>query len=209
MPTQGPKKRWVQILSAINESIENRGYPPTVREIGAQVGLSSSSTVAAYLSKLLNAELIAKDPAKPRTLEITNAGKEYIGIRAKAGIPLVGTVAAGVPITAEQNIEEYYPIPTGLGYADDDLFMLQVQGSSMIKIGILNGDKLIVKQQNDAENGQIVVAMTADSEATVKRFYREKNGIRLHPENDNMADMYFDTVTVLGVVVGLYRDNLE
>ncbi|WP_155287670.1 transcriptional repressor LexA [Lacticaseibacillus zhaodongensis] len=209
MPTQGPKKRWVQILSAINESIESRGYPPTVREIGAQVGLSSSSTVAAYLTKLLNAELIAKDPSKPRTLEITDAGKEYIGINAKAGIPLVGTVAAGVPITAEQNIEEYYPVPTGLGYADDDLFMLQVQGSSMIKIGILNGDKLIVKQQSDAENGQIVVAMTADSEATVKRFYREKDGIRLHPENDSMADMYFDTVTVLGVVVGLYRDNLE
>ncbi|MCI1283924.1 MAG: transcriptional repressor LexA [Lacticaseibacillus songhuajiangensis] len=206
---QGTKKRWVQILTAINESIESRGYPPTVREIGATVGLSSSSTVAAYLSKMLAAGLIAKDPSKPRTLEITGPGLEYIGVRAEDGIPLVGTVAAGVPITATQNIEEYFPIPTGLNYSEDELFMLTVQGESMIKIGILNGDKLIIKQQADAENGQIVVAMTEDSEATVKRFYRENGGIRLHPENDTMQDMYFDNVSVLGVVVGLYRDTLE
>lgn len=209
MPEQPKKKRWEQILTAINESIESRGYPPTVREIGTAVGLSSSSTVAAYLTKLLGAGLIAKDPTKPRTLEITPAGLEYIGVRAESGIPLVGTVAAGVPITATQNIEEYFPLPTGLNYAEDELFMLTVQGESMIKIGILDGDKLIIKQQSDAENGQIVVAMTEDSEATVKRFYREPDGIRLHPENDTMADMYFDNVTVLGVVVGLYRDTLE
>jgi repressor LexA len=158
---------------------------------------------------MLAAGLIAKDPSKPRTLEITGPGLEYIGVRAEDGIPLVGTVAAGVPITATQNIEEYFPIPTGLNYSEDELFMLTVQGESMIKIGILNGDKLIIKQQADAENGQIVVAMTEDSEATVKRFYRENGGIRLHPENDTMQDMYFDNVSVLGVVVGLYRDTLE
>jgi repressor LexA len=158
---------------------------------------------------MLAAGLIAKDPSKPRTLEITAGGLEYIGVRAEDGIPLVGTVAAGVPITATQNIEEYFPIPTGLNYSEDELFMLTVQGESMIKIGILNGDKLIIKQQADAENGQIVVAMTEDSEATVKRFYRENGGIRLHPENDTMQDMYFDNVSVLGVVVGLYRDTLE
>lgn len=209
MPEQSIKKRWAQILTAINDSIESRGYPPTVREIGATVGLSSSSTVAAYLNKLIAAGLLAKDPTKPRTLEITPTGLDYIGVRAESGIPLVGTVAAGVPITATQNIEEYYPIPTGMGYSQDELFMLTVQGESMIKIGILNGDKLIVKQQSDAENGQVIVAMTEDNEATVKRFYREADGIRLHPENDTMADMYFDTVTVLGIVVGLYRDDFE
>lgn len=209
MPEQAKKKRWDQILTAIHESIDLRGYPPTVREIGAAVGLSSSSTVAAYLTKLLAAGLIAKDPTKPRTLEITPAGLNYIGVRTETGIPLVGTVAAGVPITATQNIEEYFPLPTGLNYDEDELFMLTVQGESMIKMGILDGDKLIIKQQSDAENGQVVVAMTEDNEATVKRFYREANGVRLHPENDTMADMYFDNVIVLGIVVGLYRDTLE
>lgn len=209
MAEQTVKKRWVQILTSINDSISNRGYPPTVREIGEAVGLSSSSTVAAYLQKLLAAQLIAKDPSKPRTLELTPAGYDYIGMSPEKGIPLVGTVAAGVPITATQNIEDYFPIPTGLNYAEDELFMLRVQGESMIKMGILNGDKLIVRKQSEAENGQVVVAMTEDDEATVKRFYRESGRVRLHPENDTMTDMYFDTVTILGLVVGLYRDELE
>ncbi len=130
-------------------------------------------------------------------------------MREQLGIPVVGTVAAGIPITAEQNIEDYFPVPTGLNYDEEDLFMLRVQGSSMIKIGILNGDLLIIKKQHEAENGQIVVAMTEDIEATVKRFYRENGRVRLHPENDDMEDMYFDTVTILGLVVGLYREDLE
>lgn len=209
MPNEKTKERWVQILTTIHDAIENRGYPPTVREIGTAVGLSSSSTVAVYLEKMNNAGLIDKDPSKPRTLEITPEGLAYIGVRAEHGIPVVGTVAAGVPITAEQNIEEYFPVPTGLNYDEDELFMLRVQGSSMIKIGILNGDRLIVKKQANAENGQIVVAMTEDIEATVKRFYREDGRIRLHPENDEMDDMYFDDVAVLGLVVGLYRDELD
>jgi repressor LexA len=209
MPNQKTKERWVQILTTIHDAIEDRGFPPTVREIGAAVGLSSSSTVAVYLEKMQNAGLIDKDPAKPRTLEVTPTGLEYIGVKPELGIPVVGTVAAGIPITAQQNIEEYFPIPTGLNYDEDELFMLRVQGSSMIKIGILNGDRLIIKKQADAENGQIVVAMTEDSEATVKRFYREDGHIRLHPENDDMDDMYFDDVSVLGLVVGLYRDELN
>lgn len=208
MPTQASRKRWSQILTTIHESIESRGYPPTVREIGKAVGLSSSSTVAAYLEKLLAAGLIAKDPAKPRTLEITKEGLAFIGVAENTGIPIVGTVAAGVPITAIENIEDYFPVPDELTYAADDLFMLKVQGNSMIKVGILNGDQIIVKKQSEAENGQIVVAMTEDNEATVKRFYKEAGRVRLHPENDEMADMFFDSVTILGVVVSLYRPSL-
>lgn len=163
--------------------------------------------MAAYLEKLLAAGLIAKDPAKPRTLEVTSAGRDFIGVQ-DHGIPIVGTVAAGVPITAIENIDDYFPVPDDLPYAADELFMLRVQGNSMIKIGILDGDQIIVKKQNDAENGQIVVAMTEEDEATVKRFYKEKNGIRLHPENDSMDDMFFPDVTILGIVVSLYRPAL-
>ena len=207
MPTQASQKRWKQILQSIYDAIEDHGYPPTVREIGKSVGLSSSSTVAAYLEKLLAAGLIAKDPAKPRTLEVTSAGRDFIGVQ-DHGIPIVGTVAAGVPITAIENIDDYFPVPDDLPYAADELFMLRVQGNSMIKIGILDGDQIIVKKQNDAENGQIVVAMTEEDEATVKRFYKEKNGIRLHPENDSMDDMFFPDVTILGIVVSLCRPAL-
>lgn len=207
MPTQASHKRWGEILETIHDSIDTRGYPPTVREIGKAVGLSSSSTVAAYLEKLLNEGLIAKDPAKPRTLELTQNGLDYIGVH-DHGIPIVGTVAAGVPITAIENIDDYFPVPDDLAFDADELFMLRVQGNSMIKIGILNGDQIIVKRQEAAENGQIVVAMTEDDEATVKRFYKEADGVRLHPENDDMDDMYFDDVTILGVVVSLYRPTL-
>lgn len=208
MPSQASQKRWKQILQTIHDSIQNNGFPPTVREIGKNVGLSSSSTVAAYLDRLLAEGLIAKDPAKPRTLMLTKAGLSYIGI-AEEGIPIVGTVAAGVPITAIENVDGYFPIPEDLEYIAEDLFILEVSGSSMIKIGILNGDKLIIRKQETAENGQIVVAMTQDDEATVKRFYREEGGVRLHPENDSMSDMYFDDVTILGIVVGLYRSEIK
>ncbi len=204
---QPSQKRWGDILQVIHESLTERHYPPTVREIGKAVGLSSSSTVAAYLEKLLAEGLVEKDPAKPRTLELTQAGRDYIGV-SEPGIPIVGTVAAGVPITAIENIEDYFPVPDDLSYNAQDLFMLRVQGNSMIKIGILNGDQIIIKKQSEAENGQIVVAMTEDDEATVKRFYKESGRVRLHPENDDMADMYFDDVTILGVVVSLYRPVL-
>ncbi len=207
MPTRKTEKRWEDILNTIHHSIEERGFPPTVREIGKAVGLSSSSTVAAHLTRLEAQGLIAKDPTKPRTLMLTQAGRDYIGV-ANEGIPIVGTVAAGVPITAIQNIDDYFPLPDDLGYEADELFMLRVSGNSMIKMGILDGDQIIVKKQQNAENGQVVVAMTEESEATVKRFYKEAGRVRLHPENDDMADMYFDTVAILGVVVSLYRPAL-
>ncbi|WP_461214927.1 transcriptional repressor LexA [Lacticaseibacillus sp. GG6-2] len=207
MPTRKTEKRWEEILKTIHHSIEDRGFPPTVREIGKAVGLSSSSTVAAHLTRLEAQGLIAKDPTKPRTLMLTQAGRDYIGVT-NGGIPIVGTVAAGVPITAIQNIDDYFPLPDNLGYEADELFMLRVSGNSMIKMGILDGDQIIVKKQQTAENGQVVVAMTQDSEATVKRFYKEDGRVRLHPENDDMDDMYFDTVTILGVVVSLYRPAL-
>ncbi|MCX2455746.1 transcriptional repressor LexA [Lacticaseibacillus nasuensis] len=207
MAMQANQERWRQILQTIYDHISDRGFPPTVREIGKAVGLSSSSTVAAYLDRLQSEGLIAKDPAKPRTLEITPAGRDFIGV-GQGGIPIVGTVAAGVPITAIENIDDYFPLPDDVPYKTDELFMLRVQGNSMIKIGILNGDEIIVHKQSDAENGAVVVAMTEDDEATVKRFYREQNGVRLHPENDDMADMYFDSVVILGEVVSLYRPSL-
>lgn len=139
---------------------------------------------------------------------LTQAGRDYIGVT-NGGIPIVGTVAAGVPITAIQNIDDYFPVPDDIGYDADELFMLRVSGNSMIKMGILNGDQIIVKKQQNAENGQVVVAMTEDSEATVKRFYKEDGRIRLHPENDDMDDMYFDNVVILGIVVSLYRPMLD
>jgi repressor LexA len=208
MPTGKKNKRWQEILETIHSSIEDRGFPPTVREIGKAVGLSSSSTVAAHLVKLEDNGLVAKDPTKPRTLMLTQAGRDYISVT-NGGIPIVGTVAAGVPITAIQNIDDYFPVPDDIGYDADELFMLRVSGNSMIKMGILNGDQIIVKKQQNAENGQVVVAMTEDSEATVKRFYKEDGRIRLHPENDDMDDMYFDNVVILGIVVSLYRPMLD
>ncbi|KRN28982.1 Transcriptional regulator, xre family protein [Lactobacillus selangorensis] len=200
-------KRWEQVLHVIHDSIEHNGYPPTVREIGKAINISSSSTVAGYLSRMLKEGYITKDPTKPRALEITEKGAKLIGIEKKQ-IPIIGTVAAGVPITAIENVEDYFPVPDDLNFDPSDLFMLHVQGNSMINIGILNGDEIIVKRQHDAENGQIVVAQTEEIEATVKRFYKEDDRIRLHPENDDMDDMYFDSVTILGVVVSLYRPAL-
>lgn len=208
MRTTVNEKRFRQILQTIHDTTKERNFPPTVREIGAAVGLSSSSTVASYLKRMEDAGLIAKDPAKPRTLLLTPAGREYIGV-GEDGIPIVGTVAAGVPITAIQNIDDYFPVPDDLAYDAEDLFMLRVSGNSMIKMGILDGDQIIVKKQATAENGQVIVAMTEESEATVKRFYKEDGHVRLHPENDDMADMYFDTVKILGIVVSLYRPTLE
>lgn len=200
-------ERFDAVLQIINQAVSDQGYPPTVREIGRQMGVSSSSTIAKYLDRMLEAGLISKDPAKPRALEITEKGFARIGVNPR-GIPIIGTVAAGVPITAIQNIDDYFPLPSDLNYDASELFILRVQGSSMINIGILDGDQIIVKRQNEAEDGQIIVALTDDNEATVKRFYKEANQIRLHPENDTMADMYFDNIQILGIVVSLYRPSL-
>ena len=176
----------LEILRYIYDTVERRGFPPTVREICAAVKLSSTSTVHGHLARLERKGLLIKDATKPRALEITDEGKKELGIKPKK-IPVVGVVTAGQPILAVQDIDEYFPLPPDLENDAGELFMLKVHGESMINAGILNGDSVIVRKQNTANNGEIVVAMTDENEATVKRFYKENDHYRLQPENDTMA----------------------
>lgn len=198
-------KRQEDILSFIKEEVKKKGYPPSVREIGEAVGLASSSTVHGHLARLESKGYIRRDPTKPRAIEILDPD----GLDAlKPGVlhvPLVGKVTAGLPITAIENIEEYFPLPESFGTTEDNLFMLEIVGNSMIEAGILNGDHVVVKQQATANNGEIVVAMTDEDEATVKRFFKEKGYFRLQPENSSMDPIIVDTVSILGKVVGVYR----
>lgn len=187
-----------KILDFIKKEIEQKGYPPSVREICAAVGLKSTSTVHAHLNHLEEQGLIRRDSTKPRALEVID-GTQSRG----RSVPLVGRVTAGLPILAIENIEEYLTLPHDM-LGKDDLFCLRVQGESMIDVGILDGDIIIVREQNNAENGEIVVAMIED-EATVKRIYYEKNRVRLQPENQFMAPIYANSVQVIGKVVGLFR----
>ncbi|MBQ1336394.1 MAG: transcriptional repressor LexA [Selenomonadaceae bacterium] len=194
-------ERQQEIFQYIKEFLLEKGYPPSVREIGNAVGLKSSSTVHGYLEKLESSGLIKRDPTKPRAIDILDEkpwGKN-------TPVPLVGTVTAGVPILAEENIEEIFSFPQGLIGTQDKTFMLKVQGDSMINAGIYDGDFILVRQQDDAKDGEIVVALVNDDTATVKRFFREKNCIRLQPENDTMEPFYEENVTVLGKVIGVYR----
>lgn len=203
-------KRQQQILDFIRSEIHRRGYPPSVREIGEFVGLSSSSTVHSHLSALEAKGYIKRDPSKPRALEVfdyrdTDRAVDYGQVRA---VPLVGQVAAGAPILAAENIEATMSLPAEM--ADESTFILKVRGDSMIDAGILDGDFVVVRQQNTANNGEIVVAMIEDEvsgepEATVKTFYREADRIRLQPENSALAPIYARDVTVLGKVVALFR----
>lgn len=199
-------KRQHDILSFIKEEVRTKGYPPSVREIGEAVGLASSSTVHGHLARLENKGLIRRDPTKPRAIEVLDQsdmnGLQKVEVR---HVPLIGKVTAGSPITAIENIEEYFPLPNTYGSADDHIFMLEIMGESMIDAGILNGDYVIVRQTNTASNGDIVVAMTIDNEATVKRFFKEDGYFRLQPENATMAPIIVEDVTILGKVVGLYR----
>lgn len=192
-----------QILAYIKDTLRAKGYPPSVREIGEAVGLSSSSTVHTHLEKLEEFGLIRRDPTKPRAIEILDEAPWRQ--KSLTPVPLVGRVTAGRPILAVENIEETYPLPTEL-VGDDNLFMLTIQGESMINAGIFNGDLVIVREQSTAKNGDIVVALLIDSEeATVKRFYKEKDMIRLQPENDTMDPIYARDVSILGKVVGIFR----
>jgi repressor LexA len=199
-------KRQQDILGFIKEEVRKKGYPPSVREIGEAVGLASSSTVHGHLSRLESKGLIRRDPTKPRAIEIleleeaTNIPKNGV-----INVPLLGKVTAGLPITAIENIEEYFPLPENMAPHDEHIFMLEIMGESMIEAGILDGDFVIVKQQQTANNGDIVVAMTEDDEATVKRFFKEKDFIRLQPENSNMDPIILRNVSILGKVIGLYR----
>jgi repressor LexA len=198
-------KRQAQIYDFICTEVSTKGYPPSVREIAEAVGLSSPSTVHTHLQVLEDKGYIKRDLSKPRALEIIGKelGDPAAGTSGTVMLPLVGKVAAGTPILAEQNIETILPLPTNL-VSDAASFVLRVQGESMINAGILNGDFVVVKEQNDAVNGQIVVAMI-DDEATVKTFYREPDRIRLQPENPTMDPIYATDPTILGRVVALVR----
>ncbi|MGG3957124.1 transcriptional repressor LexA [Bhargavaea massiliensis] len=197
-------KRQQQILDFIKQEVRTKGYPPSVREIGEAVGLASSSTVHGHLARLESKGFIRRDPTKPRAIEILD---EYESIPKTnvVNVPIVGKVTAGQPITAIENIEEYFPLPERFVSPDDQVFMLQIVGESMIEAGILDGDYVIVRQQQTANNGDIVVAMTEDHEATVKRFFKEKDHIRLQPENSSMEPIIVQNATILGKVIGVYR----
>jgi repressor LexA len=195
-------KRQREILEYIRDHVRNRGYPPSVREIGAAVGLSSSSTVHGHLSRLEDKGYIRRDPTKPRAIEVL-VGVEQVPSRQTVNVPLVGRVIAGQPILAVENIDDVYPLPRDY-VRSDEAFMLRVSGDSMIEAGINDGDQIIVRRQSQADNGDIVVALL-DDEATVKYFYREEGRIRLQPANENMEPIYARDVRILGKVVGLYR----
>lgn len=198
-------KRQEDILSFIKSEVKKKGYPPSVREIGEAVGLASSSTVHGHLARLESKGFIRRDPTKPRAIEVLDPEGLEAMKPGVLNVPLVGKVTAGLPITAVENIEEYFPLPETFGTTEDQLFMLEIVGNSMIEAGILNGDHVIVKQQQTAQNGEIVVAMTEDDEATVKRFFKEKDYFRLQPENSSMDPIIVDNVSILGKVVGVYR----
>jgi repressor LexA len=199
-------KRQQDILEFIKGEVKKKGYPPSVREIGEAVGLASSSTVHGHLARLESKGLIRRDPTKPRAIEILEVDQTvHIPRNNVINVPVVGKVTAGIPITAIENVEEYFPLPERLAPADEQVFMLEIMGESMIDAGILDGDFVIVKQQQTANNGDIVVAMTEDDEATCKRFFKEKDFIRLQPENPTMEPIILRNVSILGKVIGVYR----
>lgn len=193
------------IFDFIKQKVKEKGYPPSVREIGEAVGLASSSTVHGHLSRLEKKGLIRRDPTKPRAIEILVDDDLPKMDKEMVRVPLIGKVTAGEPITAIENVEDYFPLPASI-VNGDDVYMLVVQGESMIEAGIYDGDYVIVRQQPVANNGEIVVAMTDEGEATVKRFFKEKNHIRLQPENSTMKPILLPQVTILGKVIGLFRN---
>ncbi len=204
--------RQQEIWNFLVEYVDGHGYPPTVREIGDQVGLASPSTVHAHLANLERAGLLRRDPTKPRALELIGrerrASEPMHGTdgRDVARLPLLGEIAAGGPLLAEQSIEEYVPMPA----STKGDFLLRVKGESMLDAGILDGDLVIVQRAQDARNGEIVVALAGDDEgaeeATVKTFYRESGRVRLQPENASMKPIYAEHVQILGRVVGVFRE---
>jgi len=189
------------ILNFIKKQIREKGYPPTVREICAGVGLSSTSTVHGHLERMEKKGIIKRDKTKTRAIEIV---EDSFNRKELINIPLIGTVTAGVPILAFENIEDTFSIPSGYVKSKKELFMLRIKGESMIEAGILDGDLAIIEKDNTAENGEIVIALI-DNDATLKRFYKEKDHIRLQPENSSMAPIIVKDCTILGKLVGLYR----
>jgi repressor LexA len=202
-------KRQQEIFDFIRKYSAKYGYPPTVRDIGKAVGLASSSTVHAHLSNLEKIGLLRRDPSKPRAIELLDravgsAVESVRGIVRPDGLPLVGTVAAGQPILAEENIEDYVPVPQIAG-GEEGAYLLRIRGESMKNAGILEGDIVVVRGQDTAHNGDIVVALLGE-EATVKRYFRESDHVRLQPENETMEPIRSKEVKVMGRVVGLMRN---
>ena len=205
-------KRQQEIFDFIRSYSDKNGYPPTVRDIGKAVGLASSSTVHAHLSNLEKLGVLRRDPTKPRALELLDratrsAGSAVQGAIDKvrpAGLPVVGAVAAGSPVLAEENIEEYVQVPQAAG-GEEGEYVLKVRGDSMVDAGILEGDYVVVQRRDEARDGEIVVALVGDDEATVKRYFRESDHSRLQPENPTMDPILADDVQILGRVVGLFR----
>jgi repressor LexA len=197
--------RQQEIWTFLTEYVDRHGYPPTVREIGEAVGLASPSTVHAHLANLERAGLLRRDPTKPRALELNRDASGLPATATMPKLPLVGQIAAGGPLLAEQNIEDEIAVPETL--RGD--FLLRVRGDSMIEAGILDGDIVVVRRTQDARNGEIVVALAGDDEsadeATVKTFYREKGRIRLQPENSALEPIYAEHVQILGTVTGVFR----
>lgn len=196
-------QRQKQILQCIVQHTETQGYPPTVREIGEAVGLSSSSTVHAHLRTLEQAGLIMRDAVLTRAIRVVAGNVETVKPRRVANLPVVGRVAAGSPSLAAQDVEDTFPVPLDF-LSGGEGFMLKVKGDSMIEDGIMNGDYVVVRRQDSADNGETVVALI-DDEATVKRLFRENGRIRLQPANSTMEPMFFDQVSIVGKVVGLVR----
>ncbi|WP_027717262.1 transcriptional repressor LexA [Desulfovirgula thermocuniculi] len=199
MEEQRLTPREKQILEIIKESVLSRGYPPSVREIGQATGLSSSSTVHSYLKRLEQKGFLQRDPTKPRALKLA-ARENPAPVKL---VPVLGRVAAGEPVLAVENYEDAFPLPVSFT-GEGEFFMLKVRGDSMIEAGILDGDQVIVRRQPTAENGDIVVALVGD-EATVKRFYRENDHVRLQPENPHMEPIRVKNPVILGKVIGLLR----
>lgn len=194
--------RQQEILEFIARHVRARGYPPSVREIGKAVGLKSSATVHGYLNRLERAGFIRRDPTKPRTIEILGGGLRPAPDGVVA-VPVLGRVTAGAPVLAVENVDDTFPLPADL-VRGQEVFMLRVRGDSMIGAGIHDGDQVIVRRQNHADDGDIVVALLGD-EATVKRFFRENGRVRLQPENPRLEPIITREVNVLGKVIGLFR----
>ena len=200
----------IAILEFIKSEISKKGYPPAVREICDAVNLRSTSTVHSHLNKLEKLGYIRKDPTKPRAIEVLDKARDdedVMGLHQEMiNLPLIGQITAGEPIFAEQNIEEYIPLPASLVSGKDN-FVLRVKGDSMVNAGILNGDYVVVDKKNTAANGQMVAALVENEKATVKTFYKEDGKIRLQPENDFMEPFIFEDaqVQIIGIVTGVFR----
>ena len=198
-------RRQEEILTYVKEYIVSHGYPPTVREIGKDLGVSSPATIHTHLNKLVEKGFIKKDSSKNRAIELLVENEFDKKEEDVIDVPLLGKITAGSPIEAIEMPDEYFSLPAYLVPNNKDVFTLKVSGTSMINVGILDDDIVIVQRQNTARNGEIVVAMTDENEVTLKTFYKEKGYFRLHPENDTMEPIILDNVTILGKAIGLYR----